>query len=302
MKRCALGQPGDPSIGRGIYNGRLYVLDGRGEPVGVGVAGELCVGGVSLARGYLGRPELTAQQFVPDAFGGEPGGRLYRTGDLVRWSAEGEVEFLGRIDDQVKVRGFRIELGEVEAALRAVAGVREAVAVADGARLLAYVVGEGVPEASELRGQLRQPLPEYMVPSVVTRLEELPLSPSGKVDRKRLPSVAAGVPAAAYQAPRTALEGQLAGMYAQLLGLERVGVRDNFFELGGHSLLATQLISRIREQAGVELPLRTLFESPAVGELAEAIEQSRQQPAPQAPATITRLPRSAHRMSRSALQ
>jgi amino acid adenylation domain-containing protein len=300
MKRCVPGEAGDPPIGRGIHNGRLYVLDARGEPVPVGVAGELCVGGVSLARGYLGRPGLTARKFVPDGFGLEPGGRLYRTGDLVRWRSDGQIEFLDRIDDQVKVRGYRIELGEVEAALRAVAGVRDAVAVADGARLLAYVVGEGAPEASELRGRLRERLPEYMVPSVVMRLEGLPMSPSGKVDRKRLPAPEAQA-RGHYVAPRTALEEKLAGMYAELLGLERVGVEENFFELGGHSLLATQLVSRIREAQGVELPLRTLFEYPTVAELAKSIEQSKAQPAVQAPAAITRLSRSAHRTSRSAL-
>jgi len=272
LKRCASSEAGDPPIGRAIANGRLYVVDAHGQPVPAGVAGELCVGGVSLARGYLRRPELTGEKFIPDPFGGEPGGRLYRTGDLVRWRADGQIEFLGRIDDQVKVRGFRIELGEVEAALRAVEGVTDAAVTAQAERLVAYVAG--TPGAAELREALRRRLPEHLVPSVFVPLEKLPLSPSGKVDRKALPAPENLRPAEReYTAPRNELERQLAEMVAELLELEQVGVHDSFFELGGHSLLATRLISRIREHTGVELPLRSLFETPTVAQLAEVVSR-----------------------------
>jgi acyl carrier protein len=267
------------------------------------VPGELLVGGAGLARGYLGRPELTAEKFIPDPFGGEPGGRLYRTGDLVRWRADGEVDFLGRIDDQVKVRGFRIELGEVEAALRAVAGVADAAVTAQAERLVAYVAG--TPGAAELREALRRRLPEHLVPSVFVALDKLPLSPSGKVDRRALPAPENLRPAEReYTAPRNELERQLAEMVAELLELEQVGVHDSFFELGGHSLLATRLISKIREDTGVELPLRTLFETPTVAQLADAhvraqaLEKNDVAPAP----AITALSRDAYRVRRSALQ
>ncbi|HEX9939154.1 MAG TPA: amino acid adenylation domain-containing protein, partial [Longimicrobium sp.] len=264
-----------PGIGRPIHNVRAYVLDGRLEPVPVGVPGELCVGGAQVARGYLGRAGLTAEKFVPDPFRG-PGARMYRTGDWVRWLASGELEFLGRLDRQVKVRGFRIELGEIEGALRRSEGVADCVVVAredvlGEKRLVAYVVGEARAEA--LRAHLRRGLPEYMVPSAFVFLDALPLSPSGKVDRKALPAPELASAEDRYVAPRTPTEEVLAGIWAEVLRLERVGVEESFFELGGHSLLATRVVSRVRELFGVELPLRALFEGPTVAELAGRLEE-----------------------------
>ncbi|WP_164002997.1 non-ribosomal peptide synthetase, partial [Pyxidicoccus caerfyrddinensis] len=267
-------------IGRPVTNTSAYVLDGAMQPVPVGVSGELYVGGEGLAVGYVGRPELTAERFVPNPFG--KGERLYRTGDVVRWRVDGTLEFLGRRDTQVKVRGFRIELGEVEAALAQHLGVSEAVVVAredgaEGKRLVAYVTAkEGAAlEASGLRTHLKQRLPEYMVPSAYVVLDTLPLTPNGKVDRKSLPEPKASISPAGteYEAPRTPAEEVLAGLFEQVLGVERVGTKDDFFELGGHSLLATQVISRIRSTFGVELPLRALFEAPTVAALVERTER-----------------------------
>ncbi|MBV9774525.1 MAG: AMP-binding protein, partial [Gemmatimonadetes bacterium] len=268
-------------IGGPVANVRTYVLDPWGEPAPVGVPGELHVGGVGVARGYLGRPELTAEKFVPDAFGGESGARLYRTGDRVRWLPSGELEFLGRSDGQVKLRGFRIETGEVEAALLAQEGVQEAVVtvrvdVAGQKRLVAYVVPrEGVElSTAELKTGLRAGLPEHMVPGALLVLERLPLNVNGKVDREALPAPEPATDAE-YVAPRTATEGALAAIWAEVLETGRVGVEDDFFELGGHSLLATRVISRLREELGVEVPLRALFEAPTVAELATHIDALR---------------------------
>ena len=268
-------------IGRPIAGSTAYVLDRAGEPVPVGVAGELHVGGDGLARGYLRQPALTAERFVPDPFSGGPGARLYRTGDRVRWRDAGVLEFLGRMDQQVKVRGFRIEPGEIEAALAAHPGVRECVVVAreEGGdrRLVGYVVpAEGaVPSAGELREHLRARLPEHMVPSAFVLLDALPLNANGKVDRRALPApeYAAG---ADFAEPRTPTEELLAGIFAEVLGVERVGLHDEFFELGGHSLLATRVVSRIRQGLAIELPLRALFEHPTVAALAEQVEDARQ--------------------------
>jgi amino acid adenylation domain-containing protein len=266
-----------PSIGRPLANKQVYLLDKWFQVVPVGVVGELYIGGAGLARGYVKRPGLTAEKFVPDPFSPEPGRRLYRTGDLARYAADGELEFLGRRDHQVKVRGYRIELGEVETALQRHAAVREAVVVAreeaaGERRLVAYLVGADASERlsiSQLRAYLLEQLPEYMVPAAFVVLEQLPLTPNGKVDRQALPAPDAGaMPAAAgYVAPRTAAELVLAEIWAEVLGLERVGVEDNFFELGGHSLLATRIISRLREAFQCELPLRTMFEEPTVARL-----------------------------------
>jgi amino acid adenylation domain-containing protein len=274
LTRAADGRRGVVPIGRPIANVRVYVLDRWGGLVPVGVAGELHIGGLGVGRGYVNREELTAQRFVADPF--VVGGRLYKTGDLVRWSAEGVLEFLGRLDHQVKLRGFRVELGEVEAVLGQHPGVREAVVVAreDGPgerRLVGYVVAEGDGlVVGELRGFLQRRLPEYMVPAVFVELAALPLTTSGKVDRRGLPVPAA--PVVGGLAPRTAVEEVLAGLWAEVLELERVGVEDDFFELGGHSLLATRLVSRIRSTLRVELlPLRTLFENPTVASLAHTI-------------------------------
>jgi amino acid adenylation domain-containing protein len=267
---------GEVPIGRPVGDRRAYVLDGWGEPVPPGFPGELYVGGAAVARGYLGRPELTAEKLVPDAFGGGAGGRLYRSGDRVRWLAGGELEYLGRTDQQVKVRGFRIEPGEVEAALLEQEDVREAAVVAredapGRKRLVAYVVPARGAEVSGagLRARLGARLPEYMVPSAYVALERLPLNANGKVDRRALP--APEREGAAYVAPRTAEEEVLAGIWAEVLGLERVGVEEGFFELGGHSLLATQVASRARQAFGVEVPLRALFEAQTVSALAERI-------------------------------
>ncbi|HZI09046.1 MAG TPA: amino acid adenylation domain-containing protein, partial [Myxococcus sp.] len=268
-------------IGRPIGNTQVYVLDEQGQPVPAGAVGELYVGGVGLARGYVGQPALTAERFVPDAFSGQPGSRLYRTGDLARWRADGVLEFLGRADAQVKVRGYRIELAELEAALLAHPEVREAVAMvrtdASGdKRLVAYVTARKgrTLETQALRGHVGGRLPEYMVPAAVVVLDALPLTPNGKVDRKALPSpdFAAGA-REAFVAPRTATEVALAALFAEVLGLEQVGLHGNFFELGGHSLLATRAVSRLRSVFGVELPLREFFEAPTVEALAGRLER-----------------------------
>ncbi|HEX2189057.1 MAG TPA: condensation domain-containing protein, partial [Longimicrobiaceae bacterium] len=252
---------------------------GRVAPVGV--PGELCLGGASVARDYLGRPGLTAERFVPDPFAGEPGARLYRTGDRVRWLPDGSVEFLGRTDHQVKVRGFRIEPGEIEARLAEHAGVREAVVLVredtpGEKRLVAYLAGDETAGADVLRAHLSARLPEYMVPAAYVRLDALPLTPNGKVDRKALPAPEADAfPARGYEAPSGMVEEAVAAIWAEVLGAERVGRRDHFFELGGHSLLATRVVSRVREMFGTELPLRALFEGPTVAELAGRVEEIR---------------------------
>jgi amino acid adenylation domain-containing protein len=262
-------------IGHPIANTALHVLDARMKPVPIGVAGELYIGGVGLARGYLNRPELTAERFVPDPYGA-PGEKLYRTGDLARRRADGTIEFLGRRDQQVKVRGFRIELGEIEAALALHGAVREVVVMAredepGDKRLVAYHVATRGVAASELRGFLKEKLPEYMVPAAFEQLEALPLTPNGKVDRKALPAPQSGRSGleVAFVAPRTPAEEALARIWSEVLGIAGVGVEDNFFELGGHSLLATQVVSRVRRALDVELPLRALFERPTIAALAE---------------------------------
>ncbi|HEX2188160.1 MAG TPA: amino acid adenylation domain-containing protein, partial [Longimicrobiaceae bacterium] len=276
---------GRQMLGLPLPNARLYVLDAAGEPVPVGVPGELCLGGPRVARGYLGRPDLTAAQFVPDAFSGEAGARLYRTGDRARRLPDGALEFLGRTDAQVKVRGFRVEPGEVEAALRAHPAVREAVVVArdEGPgerRLVAYHVpdGGGAGEA-DLRAWLRERLPEHMVPSALVEIEALPLTPTGKVDRRALPAPEPRQEAEPA-APRTPTEEVLAGIFAEVLRLPRVGTDRSFFDLGGHSLLATRVVSRVRAVLGVEVPLGAVFERPTVAALAEAVAEARRASAP----------------------
>ncbi|HEU4456326.1 MAG TPA: amino acid adenylation domain-containing protein, partial [Longimicrobium sp.] len=286
--------PSHPPIGRPISNTRIYLLDPAGSPVPVGVPGELFVGGDSLARGYLGRPGLTAEKFVPDPFSGEPGARLYTTGDLSRWRADGEIEYLGRIDQQVKIRGFRIEPGEVESVLAAHPRVRECVVLvrAEGGekRLVAYVTAEGdAPSSTELRAHLRTRLPDYMVPSAFVALDALPLNANGKVDRRALPAPERE-DGSGYVAPRTATEEILAGIWAEVLRKERVGTADDFFALGGHSLLATRLVSRARPALGVELPLRAVFEHPTVAALAAEVDALRRGGARALP-PIVRVPR-----------
>jgi amino acid adenylation domain-containing protein len=256
-------------IGRPIAGLQARVLDADFNAAPRGVAGELLLGGMGLARGYWNRPALTAERFVADP-AGRAGERLYRTGDLVRWRADGQVEYLGRIDHQVKVRGFRIELGEVEAALLALPGVREAVVVApDGTRLVAYVGADEGPgsEAAHLKAQLGLSLPDYMVPSVFVRLDRLPLNTNGKVDRKALPDPGA-TSAPAYVAPQGALAEGIAVLWAEVLQRDRVGQTDNFFDLGGHSLLLIRVHGLLKERLGVVLPVVDLFQHPTVGALA----------------------------------
>ncbi|HEX2094108.1 MAG TPA: condensation domain-containing protein, partial [Longimicrobiaceae bacterium] len=261
-------------IGRPLEDAGVYVLDSGVEPVPTGVPGELCIGGPSVARGYHGRPELTAGRFVPDPFSGEPGARLYRTGDRVRRLPDGNLEFLGRTDQQVKVRGFRIEPAEIEAALVEDPAVHEAVvAVREDApgerRLVAYVVPRGgAPLSSgELRARLRARLPEHMVPGVFVALDALPLTSNGKLDRRALPAPEARSPEVGHQPPRTAAERAVAEVWREVLRLERVGIHDNYFELGGDSILAIQVVSRAR-RAGLHLTPRQLFSHPTVAELA----------------------------------
>jgi len=264
-----------PSIGRPIANARACLLDRQGQPVPIGMPGELCVGGRGLARGYCGRPGLTAERFVPDAVSGEAGGRLYRTGDLVRWRADGRLEFLGRIDHQVKLRGFRIELGEIEAVLAEHAAVREAVALvredAPGdRRLVAYVVSDGGVAAGELAEHCQRKLPRYMVPWAFVPLAALPLSPNGKLDRAALPPPE-GAAVESYVPPSGPVEEVVAGLFARSLGVERVGANDGFFSLGGHSLLATRLLFQIGQAFRMEVPLHAFFDQPTVAGVARAL-------------------------------
>ncbi|HEU4596976.1 MAG TPA: amino acid adenylation domain-containing protein, partial [Pyrinomonadaceae bacterium] len=294
LRRPLADWPALPPIGGPIANTRAYVLDRYFQPVPVGVVGELHLGGEGLARGYLNRPALTAEKFIPDPFSEEPGRRLYRTGDLARWLAGGQLEFLGRADEQLKVRGFRVEPGEIEAALRQCPTVRDAVVVArdkaGALQLVAYVVTHetGALDPTDApRAFLRERLPDHMIPSAFVRLDELPLTPSGKVDRRRLPAPeTVPAPAEGFLAPRTPVEELLAGMWAELLDSERVGVNDNFFEAGGHSLVATRLVSRVREAFGVEVPLRAVFMHPTVEGLALLVEQAMSEAAPEGPPLV----------------
>ena len=286
LKDMALTDDGDaasPPIGRPIWNTRVYVLDGGLEPVPAGVVGELYIAGAGLARGYLGRFGLTAERFVADPHGGRgaggAGSRMYRSGDLARWRSDGVLEFVGRADGQVKLRGFRIEPGEIEAELLRASGVSQAAVVvredvAGSRRLVGYVVASagGRVEASGLRGHLALRLPDYMVPSAFVLLERLPLTPNGKLDRRALPAPE-HQPAAGRRGPRTPQEEILCGIFADVLGVERVSIDDNFFALGGHSLLAIRLISRVRSSLDVDVGIRLLFEAPSVSALSRRLEE-----------------------------
>ncbi|HSU81114.1 MAG TPA: non-ribosomal peptide synthetase, partial [Thermoanaerobaculia bacterium] len=265
-----------PTLGRPIANTQAYVLEASGEPAPVGVPGELLIGGEGVARGYFGRPDLTAERFVPDSFRGG-GARLYRTGDLVRFRAGGEFEFLGRIDFQVKVRGYRIELGEIEAVLGRHPAVAQAVVTAQGggtgdARLVAYVVAAPA-EDLDLRAFVREHLPEYMVPAAVVTLDAFPLTPNGKVDRKALPEPEARPRVATeYVAPATAAEATLAEIWQTVLGLERVGTQDNFFDLGGDSIKGVRIIACASAE-GLQLSVDQLFKHQTIAELARRVNE-----------------------------
>ena len=267
-------------IGRPLGNRRIYILDTYHNPVPIGVFGELHIGGSSLAQGYLNCPDLTAEKFIPDPFGVEPGALLYKTGDLARYLPDGDIEFLGRIDDQVKIRGFRIELGEIESVLAQNPAVRQAIVVVrqdspGEKRLVAYVVphAEQTLTTTDLLSLLKSKLPEYMLPSTFVFLDALPLTPNGKVDRRALPQPGAerAELKEAYVAPRTAVQKKLADIWTEVLKLERLGIHDNFFDIGGHSLKATQVMSRVRAVFEMDVPLRTLFEKPTVEELAVVV-------------------------------
>ncbi len=267
-------------IGAPIANLQIHLLDETLEPAPIGVPGELYIGGVGLARGYMRRPDLTAERFVPNPFSTSAGARLYRTGDRARYTSDGNVEFLGRLDQQVKIRGFRIELEEIESVLSTLQGVRECVCLVQAEagssdrRLIAYVVGDA--EIDQMRSHLEERVPPYMVPSLIIKLDRMPLTPNGKIDRRALPAPEAAVQERIereYERPRTATEEVVAAIWAEVLRVERVGRKDNFFDLGGHSLLATQVMTRLREAFKLELSLRAIFERPTVTKFAERVDE-----------------------------
>ena len=275
------GEQDSISIGRPIANTRIYILDEHGEPVPVGVTGELYIAGAGVARGYLNRRELTAERFLGDPFVGDDDARMYRTGDLGRWLPDGTIEFLGRNDDQVKIRGFRVELGEIEVRLAEHEGVGEAAVVvredtAGDKNLVAYYTCADANESSigaeTLRGHMSTKVPEYMLPAAYVMLESLPLTANGKLDRKALPSPGADAYATReYEAPVGEMETLLARLWAEVLKVERVGRNDNFFELGGHSLLAVAVITRLRQAWSVQVTLGDLFAHPVLALLSEQI-------------------------------
>ncbi len=278
-----------PPLGRPIAHTQTYILDARLNPVPIGVAGELYIGGAGVARGYMGRPDLTAEKFLPDPFSGNAGLRLYRTGDLARYRADGTIEYLGRLDQQVKIRGFRIEPGEIEAILLTHPAVREALVVAredlpDDKRLVAYLVAAQqeriAPSSSDLHLFLAGRLPPQCLPSHFVWLTAIPLTANGKRDRRALPAPTSDRPQLVthYQAPQSSLEDQLCQIWQQVLQLEQVGVQDNFFELGGHSLLLVQVHNRIRQVLGQQLTVVELFEYPTIRALAIYLSRTRKQP------------------------
>jgi thioesterase domain-containing protein/acyl carrier protein len=285
VKTLAADAPAVP-IGKPIANTQIYILDPALNPVPAGVRGEIYIGGDGLARHYFNRPELSAARFIANPFSREPGARLYKTGDQARYLPDGNIEFIGRLDGQVKIRGHRIEPGEIEATLIQHPAVKECAVAAeqepesgseDNRRLAAYVAASETlaPTAHELRRFLKQKLPDYMIPSAFLFVETMPLTPNGKIDRKALPSVANKWPAAldtAQAAPKTITEETVAGIWLELLKLERVGMHENFFDLGGHSLLAIELLERIRRQFGIELPVRAIFDAPTVAGLAARLD------------------------------
>jgi non-ribosomal peptide synthetase component F len=276
---CVAEVEGVVSIGRPIGNTQLYVLDERMEVLPVGLVGEIYIGGAGVCGGYWERAELTAERYLPDPFSAS-GARLYRTGDTGRYQRDGQVEYVGRLDEQVKVRGYRVELGEIEAELREQGTVREAVVIlredqAGSKRLVAYVVAEAKTSVSELRQSLQERLPEYMIPSAFVMLEEMPLTVNGKVDRRALPAPDSSRPKLekVYVAPRNEREEKLAGIWSQVLGLEQVGVHDNFFELGGDSIIIIKIIGKMT-QIGFEVTAKQIHDHPTVAELASAVSES----------------------------
>jgi amino acid adenylation domain-containing protein len=295
------------SIGRPLANTQAYILDQKRRPVPIGVPGELYLAGDGLARGYYGRPDLTAERFVPNPFAAPAGARMYKTGDLARFLPDGNIQYLGRIDNQVKLRGFRIELGEIEAVLLRHPAVQSAVVMARefGAgdqRLVAYYVAKAGAEvsANDLRAHVKASLPEYMVPSAAVQLEHLPLTPNGKVNRRALPEPAQDAVGSGFVAPSTPMEEALVAIWTTVLRIPAVGVQDNFFDLGGHSLLATQIVSRIEERFNIELPLRSIFERPTISQLSETVEAARKEGGEKRPAMVP-VSRAAYKVKRSSL-
>jgi acyl carrier protein len=276
--------PATLPIGKPISNAQIYIVEPSLRPAPVGVAGELCIGGAGLAAGYLNQPGQTAERFIRNPFSADPEARIYRTGDLARYLPDGNIEFLGRLDHQVKIRGFRVEPAEIEAVLKSHAQVHQALVIpvedkSGDKRLVAYVVpsgGKAAIPAEDLRDLTQQRLPDYMVPSAFVLLDALPLTPNGKVDRRALPSPdqAQGEAAGDFESPCNAMEEGVAAVWTEVLSRPRIGRHDNFFDLGGHSLLATQVISRLCSRFQVQLPLRTLFETPTVAGMAGIIAQS----------------------------
>jgi amino acid adenylation domain-containing protein len=276
--------PVETLIGRPIRNVQAYILDKNLQPVPIGIPGELHLGGAGLARGYLNRSELTAEKFIPHPFSADRQARLYKTGDLVRYVEDSNIEFLGRVDHQVKIRGFRIELGEIETAINGHPAIREAVVSswedeAGRKSLAAYYTFNQAAECSvsDLRQFLKQSLPDYMIPSSFVPLDQFPMTPNGKLDRKALPAPDPSRPEldSQYVAPRDEIEESVTSIFASVLKLERVGIYDSFFELGGHSLLATQVVSRLRQDLHIEFPLRSLFEAPTAQGVASIIIRKR---------------------------
>ncbi|MGV0028299.1 non-ribosomal peptide synthetase [Phormidesmis priestleyi] len=283
--RCTGQEPKTPPIGKPLPNYQVFVLDSQQQLVPIGIPGELHIGGIGLARGYLNRPDLTAEKFIPHPFSDVPGARLYKTGDRVRWLSDGNLEFLGRIDHQVKLRGFRIELGEIEAALIQHSAVRDCLVMLredhpGNPALVAYVVAKSVSKAIaslDLAHFLRHKLPDYMVPSAFVGLKSLPLTPNGKVDRRALPPPERVSAQAIVAPPQTDLQHQLTQIWQTVLGVRNVGIHDNFFDLGGHSLLAVRLLTQIEQAFQRSLPLMTLLQAPTIQQLAEILSQETSQ-------------------------
>jgi acyl carrier protein len=274
---------GLPAIGRPIENVQAYVVNDRLQPVPAGVVGELLIGGVGVGRGYMNLPELTEQKFLPDRFGGVDGARLYRTGDLVRMETDGQIHFLGRVDQQLKIRGFRIEPGEIEAVMQQHPAVHSSIAAARSldsgeANLIAYVVLKPNVSgtAGDLRSFLAEYLPDHMVPSMFVKIAELPITNNGKIDRSSLPAPTAEniLSEGQFESPQAGIESRLASFLVRMLGVSQIGRNDNFFRLGGHSLLGAQLIAKIQQTFDVELSLRSLFDNPTVAGLASEVTKA----------------------------